>query len=1195
MGQGAETVFVGTGKLNPLETALVRAVERGETFRPAPEDLNSEAFVRGELIRAMLLGSPVPRRPARRLTSGSGEVEVTPHGIRIVPQAGPPGAPPPPLLRIAGQLDLRGVAAREGGFLAPLEFSRCLFDRPVRLDGARLQSLTLRACRFSLLSAKSARFNGDVIFVECRPRSDPREAGERAFACYDLAVLETDPASPNLDPYGSFRPSWREPPGAAMDCPCLHCDPSGKGEAGNCSLCCVLDLNSVGIDGGLGIWRSYLRAPKIVGRSYTTPTVRDALAIELRGIHVRDSIKIIHTTTIGRVGVASAEVDDDFWVWGGKFFASAERPTFDFQLATIGGLLAFRAQRAAPEDQQLGLRAYPVVVIGHISAIGLRVGEVWIGEGFYFGHDTEKRGSFPTLNFAKSDIQGTFKIGAYHDYQVLDPSRPTAAAHVQGDICLVAANMGKNFELLGLRYAQMREVLGTDHEFFDHFGIDRAEIPYLKLTAHGLKVDRRAYIAHANFCDANVPSAGEASARPKNSAPAAVDFWKSTIGTGFRIDHHSSCIGALRLNNCVVGREVVVGCGTIAPSAADFAAAEFKAGDIPLLLDISESTINGHLRIGRHEPRSKSQEDAIEVAGGVSLQSTNVQGGILLGHLTFNLRAFGEVREEQAAGSSGGGRMALDLRDCTCGSDLEIHALRWELPRLPRPRREAIAARPRGPWACIPKRHKPRFERIDRNAWAEIDLRGLQCGMLIDGFGDEWSLIHRLRIRLAGMRLGEVEPASHDPPHAGRKLRRREGLRRRPRLPHLARLRWLAFQNRVQEVVDQPRSRRHRGEQTGETTRRTWMLVEWLERAGDRFWRRHYCSLDDDFVPQAYDAFSSAYRRSGEDSTAEAILVEKKNIQNALRFQRIREKWRTGVWGTKDRLPTEDASAADPGRRRTPEPVALIRRSLSTLWPYLLLVGLLVWVLAGTLKIHSPSAAMAISGIFLLVILWPYLIAAFQLIFRVGFRYGLSPSAALFVFFICIGAGWAGVHVARNGGLPVMSFPDPRTDEELDRRVALVLDVEYQPIADPPRTPPSDPLVPSPPAPPCGEDGAVAEGQKASPVAAGTASVSAGYGPLRQAGHALHARASPCDLDVNSLLYAVDIFLPLIDLDQERRCTIREVGGEPAGDGPGISEEQHDDYAGWRLGKALYEILGWIITSLVILTITGVLRRDLER
>ena len=1184
--------FAADGELGEIEKALIRAVEAGQTFRPARPDLTRGAVVRGELIRAILLGSQLRHHPGPDRGSKGRPVRVTGHGIRIAPEGKPAaeGEAKPPPLRISGQIDLRGLSAPEGGFLPPMEFDRCNFDRQILLDGAHIQSLALRASRFSRLSAKGASFRDNVIVEECGPRSDPRDPGERHFVDYHLAVLETDPGADPTKPdaYCSLRPATREPLRAAEPCSCGQCDPASEASVDNCGLCCVLDLHSARLGGGVSILQSYLRAGDIVGRNYVTPTVRDEVAINLGGAQVGDSVKIIQSLTIGRVSVASVEVGEDFWVCGGKFLASAERPTFDFQLATIRGLLAFRAERAGKEDSKLRVRAFPVVVVGQISAIGLTAGEVWISEGFYFGHDKDKRGSFPTLNFAKSDIRGTFKIGAYHDYQVLDPKRPTAAAAVHGDICVVAANIGKNFELLGLRHERIRETLGAHDPFFDWFGVDRDETPHLKLTAQGLKVDRRAYIAHSSFRDADVPAEDSAKTRPKNSAPAAIDFWKSTIGTGFRIDHHSSCIGALRLNSCVIGREVVVGCASIKPSAADLAATDFKPGDIPLLVDISESTVNGHLRIGRHEPRSEGQEDAIEVAGGISLQSTNVQGGILLGHLTFDLRNYSEVREEQIAGSGNDNRIALDLRDCTCGADLEIHSLAWKLPRLPPARRAAIVSKPRWPVAWIARRHKLRFERIDGGPWAEIDLRGLQCGMLIDGFGDEWGLVHRLRIRLAGMRLGEVEPASHDPPHAAPKRRRKEPLPRRPRLPHLARLRWLAFQNRVQEVVDQPTSRRPRSDDDGGAAPRRLRLVEWWERAWDRFWRRHYCSLDDDFVPQAYDAFSSAYRRSGEDSTAEAILVEKKNIQNALRFQRIRERWRTGIWGTRERAPREGATPPG-GRAPASALIRFVRRSWTTLWPYLLGFGLLGWALTVRLKIHPPSSAMAIAGIVLLILLWPYLVAAFQLIFRWGFRYGLSPSAALLVFFVSIGLGWVGVHVARNGGLEVMSFPDAATNTELDRSVALVLDVEYQPAADPPAGTATPPAVGEP-----RSEGEAGTDRAKRRVAVQPAAAPASSPPMRETGHTLHARASPCNLDVNSLLYAIDIFLPLIDLDQERRCTIREVARPLAGKGTGV-EEQHDDYAGWRLAKALYELLGWIITSLVILTITGVLRRDLER
>jgi hypothetical protein len=70
--------------------------------------------------------------------------------------------------------------------------------------------------------------------------------------------------------------------------------------------------------------------------------------------------------------------------------------------------------------------------------------------------------------------------------------------------------------------------------------------------------------------------------------------------------------------------------------------------------------------------------------------------------------------------------------------------------------------------------------------------------------------------------------------------------------------------------------------------------------------------------------------------------------------------------------------------------------------------------------------------------------------------------------------------------------------------------------------------------------------------------------------------ASICD-NIQPWIFALDVFLPLVDLHQESQCAI------PA------------DRPGWRWAKALYALLGWIISSLTILTVTGVLRRYPER
>ncbi len=64
-----------------------------------------------------------------------------------------------------------------------------------------------------------------------------------------------------------------------------------------------------------------------------------------------------------------------------------------------------------------------------------------------------------------------------------------------------------------------------------------------------------------------------------------------------------------------------------------------------------------------------------------------------------------------------------------------------------------------------------------------------------------------------------------------------------------------------------------------------------------------------------------------------------------------------------------------------------------------------------------------------------------------------------------------------------------------------------------------------------------------------------------------------CGNSINPWLYAADVFIPLLDLKQEDQCGVNGSAN------------------GWRVAKALYAALGWIVTSLLILTITGTLRR----
>ncbi len=69
-----------------------------------------------------------------------------------------------------------------------------------------------------------------------------------------------------------------------------------------------------------------------------------------------------------------------------------------------------------------------------------------------------------------------------------------------------------------------------------------------------------------------------------------------------------------------------------------------------------------------------------------------------------------------------------------------------------------------------------------------------------------------------------------------------------------------------------------------------------------------------------------------------------------------------------------------------------------------------------------------------------------------------------------------------------------------------------------------------------------------------------------------------CGHEIEPLWYALDVLVPLIDLRQEERCTI----------------SSREDAWPWRWFKAIYAVIGAIATSLVLLTVSGVLRGRAE-
>ena len=71
----------------------------------------------------------------------------------------------------------------------------------------------------------------------------------------------------------------------------------------------------------------------------------------------------------------------------------------------------------------------------------------------------------------------------------------------------------------------------------------------------------------------------------------------------------------------------------------------------------------------------------------------------------------------------------------------------------------------------------------------------------------------------------------------------------------------------------------------------------------------------------------------------------------------------------------------------------------------------------------------------------------------------------------------------------------------------------------------------------------------------------------------------PCGDLIDSALYALDVIVPILDLRQEIRCAI----------------SSKSEAWPWRIAKTLLAIVGGIVTAMAVLSVSGVLRRNIER
>jgi hypothetical protein len=169
-----------------------------------------------------------------------------------------------------------------------------------------------------------------------------------------------------------------------------------------------------------------------------------------------------------------------------------------------------------------------------------------------------------------------------------------------------------------------------------------------------------------------------------------------------------------------------------------------------------------------------------------------------------------------------------------------------------------------------------------------------------------------------------------------------------------------------------------------------------------------------------------------------------------------------------------------------------------------------------------------------LIVYWAFR-RAFWHVVRFFFDYGLSPIRTVFTFAACVLIGWAAAHTA-NYGFSTLKI---RPVMVATSKVSIV----------------------------------------AVPAASGKGSGEDQFGLLPGSTIGAVTREISCGQRINTLVYAFTTFVPILDLHEDKVCEISEA----------------PDAALWRLGKFLYSLLGWIVSSITLLALPGFIRAQAEK
>jgi len=82
-----------------------------------------------------------------------------------------------------------------------------------------------------------------------------------------------------------------------------------------------------------------------------------------------------------------------------------------------------------------------------------------------------------------------------------------------------------------------------------------------------------------------------------------------------------------------------------------------------------------------------------------------------------------------------------------------------------------------------------------------------------------------------------------------------------------------------------------------------------------------------------------------------------------------------------------------------------------------------------------------------------------------------------------------------------------------------------------------------------------------------------------------------CHNSIDPALYALDVFIPLVDLRQEAKCEMDWAIDAPAKNNSVANSTADLEIELYRYAKTVYALSGWMLISLAILTFSGVLER----